>query len=182
MKHLLNNISEEEKNSILEQHKGGMKIFNENFNKMVNKKLGHVELFEQQQSRIGDGENFRRSKGIELTIINTPEDLEKWVTVNRPDLAFNELSKSKLGFKEGNEMEKRMNIFLRDLMLFIAQKCDKPGRCAETVRTSNIVDVFIKNKKTILDQMGISPDYPQNLKDYLANQIKGKVDAMVNQA
>ena len=46
MKHLLNNISKEEKQSILEQHKGGMKIFNENFNNMVNKKLGHVELYE----------------------------------------------------------------------------------------------------------------------------------------
>jgi len=54
MKHLLNNISEEEKNSILEQHKGGMKIFNENFNKMVNKKLGHVELYEQSDIRIDD--------------------------------------------------------------------------------------------------------------------------------
>jgi hypothetical protein len=54
MKHLLNNISEEEKQSILEQHKGGMKVFNENFNKMVNKKLGHVELYEQSDIRIDD--------------------------------------------------------------------------------------------------------------------------------
>ena len=54
MKHLLNNLSQEEKNSILEQHEGGMKIFNENFNKMVNKKLGHVELYEQSDIRIDD--------------------------------------------------------------------------------------------------------------------------------
>ena len=48
MKHLLNNLSEEEKNSIREQHKGGMKVMNENFHKMVSKKLGHVELISEQ--------------------------------------------------------------------------------------------------------------------------------------
>jgi hypothetical protein len=47
MKHLLNNLTEEEKNSIREQHEGGMKVMNENFHKMVNKKLGHVNLYEQ---------------------------------------------------------------------------------------------------------------------------------------
>lgn len=47
MKHLLNNLTEEEKNSIREQHEGGMKVMNENFHKMVNKKLGHVDLYEQ---------------------------------------------------------------------------------------------------------------------------------------
>jgi len=45
MKHLLNNISQEEKNSILEQHQGGMKVITENFQKMVNKKLGDVPTF-----------------------------------------------------------------------------------------------------------------------------------------
>lgn len=48
MKHLLNNLTEEEKNSIREQHVGGMKVMNENFHKMVNKKLGHVELISEQ--------------------------------------------------------------------------------------------------------------------------------------
>ena len=45
MKHLLNNISQEEKNSILEQHQGGMEVITENFQKMVNKKLGDVPTF-----------------------------------------------------------------------------------------------------------------------------------------
>ena len=48
MKHLLNNLTEEEKNSIREQHEGGMKVMNENFNKMVNKELGHINLYEQE--------------------------------------------------------------------------------------------------------------------------------------
>jgi hypothetical protein len=44
MKHLLNNLSEEEKNSILEQHQeGGKKIVIENFNKLVNTKSGDVK-------------------------------------------------------------------------------------------------------------------------------------------
>ena len=48
MKHLLNNLTEEEKNSIREQHEGGMKVMNENFRKMVNKKLGHVDTYKKR--------------------------------------------------------------------------------------------------------------------------------------
>ena len=40
MKHILNNLSEEEKNAIREQHTGGMKVMTENFNKLINSKLG----------------------------------------------------------------------------------------------------------------------------------------------
>lgn len=45
MKHLLNDLSQEEKNSILEQHSGGKELTIENFQKMVNKKLGDVPTF-----------------------------------------------------------------------------------------------------------------------------------------
>lgn len=43
MKHLLNNLSEEEKNNIRKLHSGGMKVVNENFSKLVNYKSGNVE-------------------------------------------------------------------------------------------------------------------------------------------
>lgn len=43
MKHLLNNLTEEEKNAIREQHTGGMKVMTENFSKLVNSKLGDVK-------------------------------------------------------------------------------------------------------------------------------------------
>lgn len=43
MKHILNNLTEEEKNTIREQHTGGMKVMNENFSKLVNTKLGDVK-------------------------------------------------------------------------------------------------------------------------------------------
>jgi len=115
MKHLLNNISEEEKNSILEQHKGGMEILNENFNKMVNKKLGHVELFEQQ-SNMSDG-----------------------------------------------------------------KECEVPRDCALTIKNSNLVDIFIKNKKAIFDNLGIKPmTNLTRFKNYLSRQIDSKVKSLVN--
>lgn len=43
MKHLLNNLSSEEKKSILEQHKGGMKVMTERFSKLLNAKSGDVK-------------------------------------------------------------------------------------------------------------------------------------------
>jgi hypothetical protein len=45
MKHLLNDLSDEEKNNIREQHTGGKKIVIENFNKLVNTKLGDAKPF-----------------------------------------------------------------------------------------------------------------------------------------
>ena len=43
MKHILNDLSEQEKNSIREQHTGGMKVMTENFNKLINSKLGDAK-------------------------------------------------------------------------------------------------------------------------------------------
>jgi hypothetical protein len=53
MKHILNNLSEEEKNSIREQHTGGMKVMTKNFNKLLNSKLGDSKplVSEQPMSR-----------------------------------------------------------------------------------------------------------------------------------
>jgi len=43
MKHLLNDLTEKEKNSIREQHTGGMKVVTENFSKLINAKSGNVK-------------------------------------------------------------------------------------------------------------------------------------------
>jgi hypothetical protein len=40
MKHILNNLTEQEKNAIREQHTGGMKVMTEKFSKLINSKLG----------------------------------------------------------------------------------------------------------------------------------------------
>ena len=45
MKHLLNNISEEEKNRIREQHEGGMNLAIDNFKKLVETKLGDAKPY-----------------------------------------------------------------------------------------------------------------------------------------
>ena len=51
MKHILNNMSEEEKNSIREQHSGGMKVMTENFGKLINSKLGDSKpLLEEEDN------------------------------------------------------------------------------------------------------------------------------------
>jgi hypothetical protein len=177
MKHLLNNISEEEKNSILEQHKGGMEVLNENFNKMVNKKLGHVELFEQQ-SNMSDGKDFRNSNRIKLSTIKNEDDLNMWKRFDRPDLVYTELT----GLENPSSVIlDRLPPMIEDLMLFIAQKCEVPRDCALTIKNSNLVDIFIKNKKAIFDNLGIKPmTNLTRFKNYLSRQIDSKVKSLVN--
>jgi len=43
MKHLLNNLSEEEKNSIREQHEGGMRLETSRFKTLLENKSGNVK-------------------------------------------------------------------------------------------------------------------------------------------
>lgn len=50
MKHILNNLTETEKNNIREQHSGGMKVMTENFSKLINSKLGDVKPLVNEQS------------------------------------------------------------------------------------------------------------------------------------
>ena len=62
MKHLLNDLSEEEKNRIREQHTGGKKIMIENFNKLINTKLGDArpltEAETEQEGNCKSAENY----------------------------------------------------------------------------------------------------------------------------
>jgi hypothetical protein len=49
MKHILNDLSSEERNSLLEQHKGSLKVRTENFSKLINTKLGDSKPFLAEQ-------------------------------------------------------------------------------------------------------------------------------------
>jgi hypothetical protein len=49
MKHILNNLSEQEKNSIREQHTGGMKVMTGSFSKLLNSKLGDSKPLVSEQ-------------------------------------------------------------------------------------------------------------------------------------
>jgi len=59
MKHILNDMSEQEKNSIREQHSGGMKVMTENFSKLINSKLGDSKpLLEEEDMEMSDENIF----------------------------------------------------------------------------------------------------------------------------
>ena len=66
MKHILNNLTDKEKNSILEQHTGGMTVMSENFSKLLNSKLGDVKpLVNEQQVDNGEQNTHRYDKGVQ---------------------------------------------------------------------------------------------------------------------
>jgi hypothetical protein len=50
MKNILNNLSDEEKNSIREQHTGGMRVVTENFHRLLGSKLGDVKPLVSEQT------------------------------------------------------------------------------------------------------------------------------------
>jgi len=50
MKHILNNLSEQEKNAIREQHTGGMNVVTENFHKLLGSKLGDSKPLVNEQA------------------------------------------------------------------------------------------------------------------------------------
>jgi hypothetical protein len=62
MKHLLNNLSEEEKNSIREQHEGGMKVNTDRFKKLMESKSGNVKPLVNEQPTARDLENIKAAR------------------------------------------------------------------------------------------------------------------------
>lgn len=78
MKHLLNNISEEEKNSIREQHTGGMNLMIENFNKLISSKSGDVKPLVNEQHK-EPVSYFDPEIGKQATSTSTDESITKWL-------------------------------------------------------------------------------------------------------
>jgi len=54
MKHLLNNLTDQEKNAIREQHTGGMKVVTENFSKLTKSKLGDSKPLVAEQAEMDE--------------------------------------------------------------------------------------------------------------------------------
>ena len=69
MKNSFNNISQEEKNRILEMHSGGMKVMTENFNKLLGSKLGDAKPYITESE--SDGE--KQAVNILTNILNPSE-------------------------------------------------------------------------------------------------------------
>jgi hypothetical protein len=81
MKHLLNNLTQEEKNNILEQHAGGMKVMTENFRKLMNAKHGNSKPLVNEQEEENYDEARKDYNWFERDEI-APEDLEKVLSNN----------------------------------------------------------------------------------------------------
>jgi hypothetical protein len=72
MKHILNDLSEQEKNSIREQHTGGMKVMTESFSKLINSKLGDSKPLVSEQTALGRfGNNVEILGGLLKNLSNT---------------------------------------------------------------------------------------------------------------
>lgn len=68
MKHILNDLSNEEKNRIREQHEGGMKVDSSKFKKLLENKLGNSKpLVSEQGSMYSDFDHERMNSGEDMT-------------------------------------------------------------------------------------------------------------------
>ena len=92
MKHILNDLSEQEKNSIREQHTGGMKVMTESFSKLINSKLGDVKPLVNEQLSILPAANklAPQMQGPDLSCIDpslftqTTSDGKKYYVIDKP--------------------------------------------------------------------------------------------------
>lgn len=73
MKHILNNLTEQEKNTIREQHTGGMKVMTENFSKLINSKLGDSKPLVSE----GEGVEIDEESDLGEASIFSPEEIER---------------------------------------------------------------------------------------------------------
>lgn len=68
MKHLMNDLSIEEKNRIREQHEGGMKIDTSKFKQLMESKLGNAKpLVSEQGHTLTDFDYERMNSGEDMT-------------------------------------------------------------------------------------------------------------------
>jgi len=70
MKHLLNNLSSDEKNSIREQYEGGMSIDTSKFKKLLETKLGDAKPLINEQETVGDLERKQLSDKMIKDIVD----------------------------------------------------------------------------------------------------------------
>ena len=81
MKHLLNTLSTEEKNSIREQHKGGISLDTSKFKKLTESKLGNSKpLVNEYGSVYSDYELKAMRSGEDMTYIPYKSDLREKIT------------------------------------------------------------------------------------------------------
>jgi len=150
MKHILNNLTEQEKQAILEQHKGGMKVVNENFSKLIKATLGDAKPLVSEQS---DDQNTHRydkgeqSPGIEKFLSN-PSD-EKISTGLLKQLRNDPFGKGKIVIIFNGEKFKEPGSFL-----FKIQSDSKAGKCYE-ITNYDYNNRFILNTQIKITANGV---------------------------
>lgn len=95
MKHLFNNLTEQEKNNIRKQHTGGMQVNNSRFNTLLENKLGNdkplVEKFDDEDDMysINEGVNVvpKGKSDLIQVLINKINYMEKNNEFNAMDVA-----------------------------------------------------------------------------------------------
>lgn len=81
MKNLLNDLSNEEKNRIREQHEGGMKIDTSKFKKLLESQLGNSKpLVSEQGHTLTDFDYERMHSGEDMTYTPYKADLREKIT------------------------------------------------------------------------------------------------------
>ena len=77
MKHILNNLTDKEKQAILEQHKGGMKVMTESFSKLIKATLGDAKPLVSEQDDKKDTHRYdtgTQTPGIEKFMENPSDE------------------------------------------------------------------------------------------------------------
>ena len=150
MKHLLNDMSQDEMNAIRGQHTGGKKITVENFSNMVNKKLGEVPtiLSESESSLVG-------SQGFELGEQGIGSKLRAAVSGNKDGRDQRKKERQEKRSRVNNERARGRVISYND---------DLVNKINKFVRT-------MEGDEDIADNFG---GYIQSLRD-MSNKLKNDV-------
>lgn len=144
MKHLLNNLSEEEKQSILEQHKGGMKVFSENFKRLISHKSGTI-LNEQSQT----------GSTVPQTGSTVPQTTSSGNTLNYLKAFIEALKSIPVGTYPN--LEGRVNIGVREDGTFVMESYN-PTVNQYDVYLAYQLDVYFDDDD--LNFVGYRPDIP----------------------
>jgi len=157
MKHLLNNLSEEEKNSIREQHEGGMRIVNENFKKLVDTKLGDVKPLVNEQLGSGIAANV---KGLGARIGTVAQNLGKAVNSGQGNRT---LSSPKLNAQMAKIQSKVKS--LQNVITDLTKDLTEIQQVAQTEKTGQYqseatqIETMINNYNQVLGQVNEYNNY-----------------------
>jgi peptidoglycan hydrolase-like protein with peptidoglycan-binding domain len=196
MKHLLNNISQEEKNRILEQHRGGMSIDTTRFKVLLESTMGNVKPLIMEDETKQEGEETKS----DVNLINDlekiynkketfekqqkPRSVEKGVELLQTALQFLKFSLPKWGVdgKFGPETEKAVTDFQEKYSLDVTGIVDQEtmGKIIEKmdegdfenedinkIQKNKVEDLKTDNENPTKSEGNILPPQIQKLMDKL---------------